>query len=129
MAREAVPATPRKAMGKARRKAVWDAHSGLCGLCSCPVTLGAPTVMDHKTPLELGGMDDLANLWPLCQGCNKTKTRRDIAQIAKMRRIHKQEKPREPSRMRSRGFDKSLSKRMDGRVIRRRIDQLDRPDS
>ena len=33
--------------------------------------------IDHKIPLESGGLDDLRNLWALCPNCHKEKTRRE----------------------------------------------------
>ena len=53
----------------------------------------------------------------LCKSCADAKTKRDIAAIAKVKRI--QRGPRETKRpLKSRGFDKSLKKKMDGTVVR-----------
>ena len=124
MTREAVPATPRRAMTPARRKAVLSQSEGSCGICLNPIV--GPWIADHIIPLELSGPDTLENLWPLCPACDKDKFKRDMKAIAKMRRLQAQakKKPPEPTQrtkrqIRSRGFDKSVKRTFDGRVLRR----------
>jgi 5-methylcytosine-specific restriction endonuclease McrA len=74
--------------------------------------------IDHIIPLELGGLDEDANLQALCYTHHKAKTKADIKRIAKARRL-RNKKPPDPNRLgqiRSRGFDKSKTKGFDGKV-------------
>ena len=119
MTREAVPATPRRAMTPKRRMAVLS-RSGLC--CAHPGCVMCQRLeIDHIIPLELGGSDEDENLQALCHTHHKAKTKDDIKRIAKARRL-RNKKPPDPNRLgqiRSRGFDKSLTKKFNGQVVRR----------
>jgi 5-methylcytosine-specific restriction endonuclease McrA len=53
---------------------------GRCEQCRRP---SAVLRVDHRLPLALGGADELANLWALCPGCDRVKTRADRAAIAR----------------------------------------------
>jgi hypothetical protein len=124
--REPVPATPRKAMTPARRKAILAAYDGRCAGCDEPLA-GRKWVADHRVALELGGADTLENLQPLCNDgrrCVVGKNRDDARRIAEMRRqsAMRLDVPRRPStrpipqradpwpkgkqKIRSRGFQK-----------------------
>jgi 5-methylcytosine-specific restriction endonuclease McrA len=47
---------------------------GLCAMCgSSPLVDGVRLQVDHKIPKEWGGTDDLENLQPLCEECNRGK--------------------------------------------------------
>lgn len=119
--REAVEATPRRAMTPARRAAVLQRYDGRCARCEAVQGLE----IDHVVPLELGGPDELHNLQPLCEPHHKAKTRLDVKLIAKARRLRKADERRarkasKPGRkMQSRGFDKSRRRKMNGTVERR----------
>ncbi len=118
LAREPVNATPRRAMTPKRRLEVLLKCDGRCA--KCKEKLGGRFVVDHVLPLELGGLDEVGNLESLCVPCDKLKTKGDRKRIDKTRRLSKKATaPREPSRLRSRGFDKTVSKRFDGSVVRR----------
>lgn len=120
MSRDPVPATPRKAMTLARKLAIHEAWNGKCGMCrgALPVT-GPSVVYDHMLSLMLGGPDENANVQLLCASpCNKIKTAADAKAIAKLRRLIAEPTPSK-NPIRSRGFDKSLTKGFDGRVRRR----------
>lgn len=50
--------------------------------------------VDHIVPIALGGDEfDRANLQLLCEDCNRTKTRNDMARIAEVRRWNKRVGP------------------------------------
>jgi len=122
--REAVPATPRRAMTPARRKAVLSHSGGVCGLCLN--ALVGPVEIDHIIPLELGGDEHLNNLQALHPECHREKTKRDIRAIAKMRRLQAKakKKPLDATQstkrqIKSRGFDKQFKRTFSGRVVRR----------
>lgn len=101
--REAQDATPRAAMGKARRERILAAHGHACAYPCCEETKGLE--LDHTVPLELGGRDDDSNLRPLCGPHHRQKTALDVRMIAKARRIRKKaETPREPSKLQGAGF-------------------------
>ena len=47
-------------------------------------------ILDHINPIALGGAEfDESNLQILCWECNKIKTRKDHAEIAKARKLEK----------------------------------------
>lgn len=85
------------------------------GLCAAPNCLSeGPFEADHTIPHV---WDDKKPDQLLCVPCHRAKTKRDVKAIAKVKRIVRG--PKQPKRkLRSRGFDKSLSKKMNGEVIR-----------
>jgi hypothetical protein len=54
------------------RKALWEEHYGLCGICGLPVSF-ADMHIDHVVPVSLGGDDDWDNLQPSHMPCNVAK--------------------------------------------------------
>lgn len=116
--REAVEATPRKAMTAARKARIWTARNGLCAWCNKPVEMTGPTVVyDHFIPLAIGGAEDDGNVRPLhASPCDKIKTALDKKQIAKAVRLRKREDGSRRKRRPwfSRGFDKRFHHHMDG---------------
>lgn len=75
---------------------------------------------DHSTPVALGGArkPDM----PLCISCHKEKTREDVSRIRKADRQggkkgQAAKRKKNGPQLKSRGFDKSQSKRMNGDVI------------
>lgn len=73
---------------------------------------------DHWVPVALAntGKPDTA----LCRPCHRKKTRKDVAAIAKAKRLSGETgKNRRKAKIPSRGFDKRWRKRMDGTVERR----------
>ena len=110
--------TPRKAFTKRQRLMVQDAFSGRCSGCEGRLT--GSWHIDHVIPLALGGRHDEGNWVPICVDCHKAKTRTDVKAIAKVARIIRREtEGPKPSRLKSRGFNKTLSRKMDGSVRRR----------
>jgi len=110
--------TPRKGFTAAQRRKVAEDFGGACSACETALT-GAWHI-DHVIPLALGGRHDEGNWVPICVGCHKAKTRTDVKAIAKVARIIRREtEGPKPSRLKSRGFNKTLSRKMDGSVRRR----------
>ena len=117
MSRAAIPARV--------QREVLAAYDNRCAWCGG----GGPLDLDHKVPVALGGVNDTANLWPLCKPCHRKKTtgtnqgekmKSDLYGITKSNRLkRKWESPRPEGSIRSRGFDKTLRKRFDGTVERR----------
>lgn len=59
------------------RRAVFDRHGGLCGICGEAVSYrdrgGKAFAIDHVIPQALGGSHDLPNLQPTHPSCNSAK--------------------------------------------------------
>jgi len=122
--REAVEAVKRKPMTDARKKRIHESRNGLCGICNQPVDMYGPNVVyDHFKPIWFGSDDAESdtNLWPLhTVPCNAQKTSADLTRIGKTKRLLKTEAGiKKPSRLKSRGFDKTLRKKMNGSVERK----------
>jgi 5-methylcytosine-specific restriction protein A len=58
------------------------------GCCEkCTARLGPGNVeYDHRIACELGGDNEIGNCVALCRSCHSTKTKRDVAAIAKAKR-------------------------------------------
>lgn len=104
-------------------KAEWDAQlavqGGLCATWGC--TSSGPFDADHEIPnaWEPGKPTQL-----LCKPCHKIKTRADKKRIAKAERQAGRKgqvarRKKNGPQMKSRGFDKTKTKRMDGSVVAR----------
>ena len=116
--RDEAPATPRKAMTRARRLRILAHHNHQCAYPGC--TMSQALEIDHVLPLEIGGSDEDHNLQPLCGYHHRKKTAQDIKLIAKARRLRKATlTERKASTIKSRGFDKTKSRGFDGQVRER----------
>lgn len=117
---EDVRTTKRGAMTKARKQRIWLAAEGVCAWCQKPVAWPEePTVFDHRVPLALGGADTDENIRPLhARPCDAQKTHFDKRMIAKAKRIQAKIKGDRAKRklIRSRGFQKNLTRKFDGTV-------------
>ena len=83
-----VGTTPRRAMSPARRLRIWEAHKGICCLCSLPIDgVREPWIVEHVRALGLGGEDADANCAPAHETCRRDKDRQDVPAIAKAKRI------------------------------------------
>lgn len=106
LTREPVPATPRKAMGQSRRARVLARFGGKCAYPGCEISDSLQ--IDHTIPIALGGLEDDANLRPLCNYHHIQKTKLDVKMIAKAKRIIKRDagEGRMKRPIQSRGFSK-----------------------
>ncbi len=113
----------RKYLTDSERHALLERQAGMCAREGC--TSEGPFEADHSTPnaLQAGKPDQL-----LCIPCHRRKTfglRGDISNIAKAKRIAEGRTQADKraaaggSRIRGRGFDKTLSKKMNGEVVKR----------
>jgi len=115
-----VEKTPRRGFTAKQRQAVWDDWQGLCACCSEPIG-DEPWDIDHTIPIALGGRHELGNWQPLIRSHHRDKSKADVKAIAKVNRLLKQGTVENKSRkIVSRGFDKTLRKRMNGTVEKRR---------
>jgi len=62
----------RKKFSKEEREQIYNLFDGHCAYCGCEITLKQMQA-DHIMPLELGGADDVSNLYPACRSCNHYK--------------------------------------------------------
>lgn len=62
----------RKRLTKAERQQVYEKYNGHCAYCGKVIDIKNMQV-DHKTPLRLGGADDMSNYMPACRRCNHYK--------------------------------------------------------
>lgn len=108
------------------KRQVLDKYGNACAKCGD----GGPLDLDHKVPVALNGTNDADNLWPLCKPCHRVKTTgttqreklsSDLYGITKATRIKKKwQSPRKGGSIQSRGFTKTLRKKMDGTVVERK---------
>ncbi len=64
--------TKRKKLTYEQRITVYNKFSGHCAYCGCEIEINDMQA-DHVKPLELGGADDMDNLYPACRSCNHYK--------------------------------------------------------
>lgn len=113
--------TPRRALSRRDRLAVWEAHKGVC--CTCGVEIDGvrePWIVEHVRALELGGEDSRENMAPAHEACGIEKTRDDHARAAKAKRVKARHLGiTRPKRPMPGSKASGLRKRMDGTVERR----------
>jgi hypothetical protein len=69
-----------------QRLKLFEAHKGICVLCSKEIRAGEKWIDEHIRPLALGGTNDLENRRPVHVACAEIKTPNDLSQIAKAKR-------------------------------------------
>ena len=88
---EDVGTTKRKAMTPRLRLKVWEAHRGMCVLCKGKIDgVRERWIIEHITPLALGGEDTDNNMGPAHEACALKKTfgrTGDLAKAAKAKRV------------------------------------------
>lgn len=99
------------------KREIRERQGNVCFLENCNEPIA---VFEHWTPVAMGNAD-----YPdcgLCKGHAAQKTKRDVANIAKVKRIRKREagetKPKR--KIQSPGFRKDVRKKMDGTVEKKR---------
>lgn len=94
-------------------------QAGRCA-CGCGERLEAGKIdEEHSTPVALNGDAKPDALWR--RDCHRAKTRGDVARIAKAERQagrtgQQARRKRNGPQIKSRGFDNTLRKRMNGKV-------------
>jgi len=115
--REKIEPTPRKAFTQKQRAEAFLKAEGRCERCQIKLT-GA-WELDHIITLWMGGAHKPENWQCLCVACHRNaKTPADATARAKVKRIEKKANPltRKPARMQSRGFDKTKTRKFNGKV-------------
>lgn len=112
----------RRRLTDSERHALTERQHGLCCVPECMSE--GPFEEEHSTPHV---WDDKKPDQLMCVPCHKAKTRRDVKAIAKAKRLngttssqYSRRAAAGGSRIKSRGFDQTLSKKMDGTVEPRR---------
>lgn len=95
-------------------------QGGVCAECSGP----GPFEADHVLPLSMGGTNELFNWQLLCEPCHQTKTNLEAGPRAKAERQAGRKgqyarRLKNGPQMKSRGFDKTKSKKFNGEVTSR----------
>lgn len=111
----------RKRLSTRDRKFVFDLAKGVCHLCNGEIKTGDAWEVSHAVPLEMGGADEIQNMFPAHQKCHRRHTSEvDIPTIAKAKRrearhigAHRSRRPMPGSKA------SGLRKRMNGQVERR----------
>lgn len=105
---------------------------GRCYLCDYPIDATRERwEIEHRIPLELGGTETVMdeNLRPAHASCHKGKTRRDVAAIAKAKRVEARHLGTQRSRSPLAGGRGSPWKRkVGGGVVRRYSDRDEETD-
>ena len=71
-----------------QRSALFDAHKGICHICGYAIDgVREGFEVEHIIPIAMGGADDETNAAPAHVKCHKSKTKVDVAQIAKANRV------------------------------------------
>ena len=114
MPRHPVEIQPRKSLTKAVLLS-WAIRFMHCAICGDRLSNGFED--DHIIPVALGGGNEVLNRQPLFSGCYSIKTKDDVKRIAKAKRQageHGQyaRRKKNGSKLQSKGFDKSLRKKM-----------------
>ena len=90
------------------RLRVWDRCLGRCHRCERKIPTGDAWIIEHRVAIILGGANAEENLCLTCSWCKPLKDAEDVAEKSKTARVRARHVlPREPSRLRSRGFPKA----------------------
>lgn len=76
-------APPRPSMSKARRARIFEAHGGICYLTGAKIGPDDEWDVEHVIPWALSFDDSDDNLRPALKDPHKSKTKGDVARIAK----------------------------------------------
>jgi 5-methylcytosine-specific restriction endonuclease McrA len=100
------------------RLRVFEAHGGRCYLTGVKIMPGDAWELDHRIALINGGENRESNLAPALKAPHRVKTTKDVKVKAKIASIRSKHlgviKP--AGKLKSRGFDKTRTRHMDGTV-------------
>jgi 5-methylcytosine-specific restriction protein A len=79
--------TTRKRLSTKDRVRIFELAKGVCHLCDGKITTGQSWEVSHAVPLEMGGADEIQNMFPAHKACHAAQTAKiDIPMIAKAKR-------------------------------------------
>ena len=78
----------RRSLSTKDRVQVFGQGDGRCYLCNLTIKPREPWECEHPTPYAIGGSDKLDDLLPVHVACHGDKTKRDVFEIAKTKRIY-----------------------------------------
>ena len=78
--------TERRSLSPMRKLAVFEKARGVCHLCGLRIQVGEKWEVEHVRPIGLLGADDETNMAPAHVACHATKTKQDVADIARAKR-------------------------------------------
>ena len=78
----------RRSLSTRDRVKVFGQGNGCCYLCRLPILPREPWEAEHPTPYAVGGSDRIEDLLPVHVECHSEKTKIDVREIAKTKRIH-----------------------------------------
>lgn len=128
---------PRSVFSAKVKKAAWERSGGVCEavgrIYGLPSGTRCTTVLEpgkydrdhYPLPAHAEGSNTLENCWCVCKSCHLYKTRNfDIPYEAKRKRILRSNGPKELRKAKrpipSKGFNKSVTRKMSGKVEKRR---------
>lgn len=110
----------RKYLSESQKIARWNAVGRCCTVCHEPCApFGPDVVWDHRIQLAFGGGQAIEAFEPHhADPCAKIKTAQDATDRARAKRIdQKATEPKKPSRIHSRGFDRTKTRQFSGKVV------------
>lgn len=113
---------PRKPLTRSQRLAAYDEHGGTCCVCLQPIAPGERFIDEHIIPLALGGSNDKSNRGMAHIKCAAVKTKRDVALIAKAKRVRMKHLGIKKKKTRSSfqtNRDGPFKKKINGEVVKR----------
>lgn len=117
---EAVTSTKREAITPAMKiDCLLFRYSITCGICGREIGPGTPVEWDHVHALVHGGPHIFTNLRPVHERCHKAKTKADVQAKAKGDRILGLTCNGPKKAIKSRGFDKTKTRKVNGEVVAR----------
>ncbi len=78
----------RRSLSTRDRVKVFSAADGICYLCKQRIKPREAWEAEHPVPHAIGGSDNVSDLLPVHVACHADKTKRDVREIAKTKRIH-----------------------------------------
>jgi 5-methylcytosine-specific restriction protein A len=103
------------------RLRIFERENGICHLSGRKITASDLWDLDHKIALINGGEHRESNLFPAIRNKHREKTREDVAEKAHTARVRSKHLGiRQPSRLRSRGFEKAQPQRRASTPIQRK---------
>lgn len=112
----------RRHWSKVQRLKLHEEHLGICHICGEVIDLDTQAMdVEHVIPLAMGGADEWRNVRPAHRDCHAAKTKTDVTQIAKAKRVNRKHTNnfRPPRNVVPGSKASRFQKKLDGTVINR----------